>query len=285
MDNKSILKQIDINNISLRQLNRLLLIEKLKSFYIDKQIKEGKLISKKEFYESINTMLSDFKKTLLSNITSETQIKNIINTLYEDDSEDNKISKLKNHFKKQNLATKCEIAYNKKNVKLQNIEFKYKEEFNKELWKDINSILNLNSNETEQQYKKIIIDYIDIDEDIIWDTIYEIKTICEYKIVLAFIVSCNDIGQLPQRDRKKLYEEKRKFERYKNKAIYYLKKLNLSYEEVKQKKFKSPKLKNWHNYQQTLKYYKGILFYALTNECKTGVKRAKKITKILDFVS
>ena len=144
--------------------------------------------------------------------------------------------------------------------------------------------IKLNTDEDITKYRKKIIEFSGRKEDTLRVVIDEIKYPCEFQKVIVFMVVCDSVSALPKRDRKQLYEEKRKFERKKRKIINDLKELNLPYSEVQKRPFISPEALGWHNYETTVKHYKSILFFVLIDHCKTGIKRAKEIVKILDYL-
>ena len=275
----------ELYNMSLRELKQYTLIQKLHIFYsekrmkkIDKDIRDGKLIKKKDLEEFQNEFIEFTVNKFKNNMTSETQVQEIILCKSEE-----QVRKLLN---KRFLASFLEIAYLNLNEEFKMSTKLLQSVFREELNKKIESIINikLDKDENKSIYIKQIINFLDTTEDIIRQVIDEINSSCEFKKVIIFIVACDSVAELPKRDRKKLYEEKRKFDRRKETTISNLKALNLPFDEVEKKVFSSPETLGWHNYETTLKHYKLVLLHTLINDCKTGKKRANQIIKILDYL-
>jgi len=267
----------NFQNLSYKELERFYLLQKLKSFYIKKGIKEGRLFYKRDVIEDTQKLLNYSLKKYFGNFTSETQLEAL--TLKNREQ----LTKI---IHKQHLASLLEIAYLDLSQEFKISPKIFQMEFEKELNKEIENIININLNNNDNilDYRKKIVEFLGVKEYEISLLIDEIKHLCEFKKVLIFIVVCDSVAELPKRDRKKLYEKKRKFERLKESTISNLKTLNLSFEEVESKEFTSSEALGWHNYETTLKHYQAILFFVLTDRCKTGVKRAKEIIGILDYL-
>jgi len=265
-------------NMSDKERRYFRLIQKLRTFYVNKELRnlkkdisDGKLVSKEDLKKSLFALIDYTCKTLKTNLTSETQLKKLSKQVKKID--------IKSILKKQSLASLYEVAYSNledtdKSLKIFQLEIK----------KYLEKKILIKKNETREVYIEKIITFLDIDEFSLKYLLDEIKYSCEFEKVIIAIKVSNEISELPKRDRKKLYEEKRKFERLIKLTIDNLKKLNLSYDEVEKKEFISPESLGWHNYETTLKHYKSILFYSLTNDCGTGKQRANSITKIFDYL-
>jgi hypothetical protein len=133
-------------------------------------------------------------------------------------------------------------------------------------------------------YRDEIVKSLETTVDRISYILDDIKKLCEYDSVLAAIHNCTYVSSLPKRDRKKIYEEKKKFERTKNKTIEGLKFLKLPYDDVEKTEYNSDEEYGWVNYEMTLKHIKKVLYSDLTLICGTGKKRAEAIIKILEYI-
>jgi hypothetical protein len=253
------------------------LLLNLKSFYLDKAIKEGKLISKADVEEDLQSFVNLSFNKYLNNLTSKTQLEKLL-TKNEEQRE--------HHFTKQRIASFAEIVFHDYDMDLKTPIRSFILPIEEGLIEDVEQVLNIKFEKDESRliYIEKIINFLDTTEDRIRVVTDEIKNPCEFKKVLIFIVVCDSIAELPKRDRRKIYEEKRKFERLKESTITNLKTLNLSFDEVERKEFIRPEYFGWYNYETTIKHYKSILFYALTYHCKAGKKRANEIVGILDYL-
>ena len=269
--------QDNLSSLSSRHIRHMHLLLNLKSFYLDKAIKEGKLISKVDVEEDLQSFINLSFNKYLNNLTSATQLEKLL-TKNEEERE--------HHFNKQRIASFAEIVFHNYDRDLKTSIRSFILPIEERLNEDIEKVLNikLEKDECRLIYIEKIINFLDTTEDIVRVITDEIQNPCEFKKVLIFIVVCDSVAELPKRDRKALYEEKRKFKRLKESTIMNLKALNLSFDEVERKEFESPEKFGWHNYETTIKHYKSILFYALTHHCKVGKKRANEIVKILDYL-
>ncbi len=133
-------------------------------------------------------------------------------------------------------------------------------------------------------YRSEIAKGLGIDEYEIAYILDDIKKLCEYDAVLGAIHNCGLVSSLPKYDRKKIYIERKKFERIKEKTIENLKFLKLPYEDVEQRQYKKGDDWDWLYYDKTLKHIKKTLHNELTLICGTGKDRAKNITKIIEYM-
>ena len=267
----------NFESLTHKELNRFYILQKLKSFYLKKAINDGKLFYKKDIKQDFSKLLVISTETVKNNLISETQLEALT---MKGEAEIRKI------VDKQVLASFLEIAYSDYNKNFQTPIKSFQLEFEKEVNIKVENLINikLNIDDNIENYRKKIIELSERDEDTIRAVIDEIKYLCEFKKVIIFMVVCNSVAELPKRDRKKLYEEKIKFKRTKERTIKGLKELNLLYDEVEKVEFRSSDDLGWHNYETTLRHYKKILFFTLQDRCKTGSKRAKEIVKILDYL-
>ena len=135
-----------------------------------------------------------------------------------------------------------------------------------------------------EYYRNEIVTALETTDDRVAYILDDIKKLCEYDSVLGAIHNCIYVSALPKRDRKKIYEEKMKFERMKCKTIEGLKFLKLPYEDVEKRQYSSDEEYGWVNYERTLKHIKKVLQDDLTLICGTGKRRADAITKILEYL-
>lgn len=133
-------------------------------------------------------------------------------------------------------------------------------------------------------YREEIVKSLETTKDRILYILDDIKKLCEYDSVLGAIHNCTYVSALPKRDRKKIYEDKMKFERTKNKTIEGLKFLKLPYANVEKKVYSTGEEDGWVNYEMTLKHIKKVLYSDLTLICGTGKRRADTIIKILEYI-
>lgn len=268
-------------NMTNKELRYFRLIQKLKTFYAKKNMeiinKEGKLISIVDFKEDSVSLMKVLIENYRNNLTSDTQLEKL--------STEN-TEQIKYQLNKQLMASLTEMVFNNYDGRFKIPIKSFITPLEDELIKNVEKVLDIKFDKDESRliYIEKINNFLENTEDVTRVITDEIKNPCEFKKVLIFIVVCNSVAELPKRDRKKLHEEKRKFERLKKSTIDNLNKLNLPYDEVKKAVFSSPESRGWHNYETTIKHYKSILLYALTHHCKTGKKRANEIIQILDYL-
>lgn len=128
-------------------------------------------------------------------------------------------------------------------------------------------------------------------EDLEYD-LNELKYLCEYEAVLhtayLFGTGVNRISLAPKRDRKKIYSNKKSFEKKKAAIIEFLKEHNSSNEIVEQhienmEFYTKEDISLYENYESTLKHTKALLKDELMKHCNTGEQRAADITKIVNY--
>ncbi len=144
--------------------------------------------------------------------------------------------------------------------------------------------------EAKQFLKNEITNTLKVEEDDIYHILFEIKYIWEYDYILGllyiFIWERNDIANLEKRDRKKIYEEKRKWNREKKQAVKFCKDNNITLDEINKTSYNSKEETHlFYNYESTIKHIKNMAYFNLTEYSTTGKKRAKEIIKIFDYIS
>jgi hypothetical protein len=250
-----------------RRISRYAFIQDIKLFYMHKKIKEGTLVRKCDVRKSYNDMLVHFDKVFRAIIMPETQIDNMVN------KKEDEIRKVLN--RQTNLVI-LELGYGE-------LPFEYnkvvRELFQNEIKKNIE--LDFSSND---EYKNKIIEILETDEDTIRVCLSEIINTCQYKIVIIFLTICNDIAGLPKRDRKAIYEDKRRFERCKKRTISGLKELGRPYADVENKEYENKEEFGSCNYEKSLSHYKEMLSTNLMHTCNVTAKKSKAISDILEYL-
>jgi len=265
-----------LRNMTPEQLKRWRLMQRVGRFYakkereqIEQDVKSGRLINRKDAEKEQERSVVFVFNTYANNSNCKTR-------------------KRINGQSLATLATLAEIAYSGWDKELtrfaKTAQPFFKEELNKAIESSINIKLDGDKSEYTEQIINFLSDFLGTTEHIIRRVSGEINNSCEFKKVMIFIVVCGSVAELPKRDRKKIYEEKKKFERRKKSLVEGLKEFNASYDEVESKEFISSSDLGWDNYETTLKHYKKILSLALIKDCNTGKKRAEEIAKILDYL-
>ncbi len=181
-------------NMSIRQLGRMKTMFGVIRFRMNKDIKEGKLVSKIDVIENQNKIIEYFAKINKGIIASDTQVANMA---FKSENEVREV------LARQVKLCFLEMAYGELPF---NSSESAKKVFREEIIKDIN--LDFNSLE---EYKQEIIRLLETTEDIIRLCLDEIKDVCQLKIVIIFLTICNSIAELPKRDRRKIYDAKKSF--------------------------------------------------------------------------
>ena len=119
-------------------------------------------------------------------------------------------------------------------------------------------------------------------EDILY-ILDEIHTLCELIKILEAISSNIGLNALRKKDKNHEHRKKDNFTTKRDKFVEECLKIGLKDEAQKIKKIMYEPSEYYMPFEDNLKYHKHELFNDLTKECKTGEKRAKELTKLLEI--
>ena len=267
-----------------KKLTRWRILQQIKLFRLNQKVKKGEYVYRNDFHEYLSEIVS-IAEDMLKNKLSEAQIEYIISLESREDIE--------YFFNQRMLALLWEIIYSKKSYEKIKKMFNGHQESIKYFFKMMKASLGfeyLPNATTDIEkciawYRNEIITALETSEDEIRYILDEVKSVCEHDNVLSTIQGCTYSAILPERDRKKIYREKEKFQKMKEETIKNLKTLGIAEEiikEIEQKEHISNE--QWENRESTIRHIKTTLYETLVLICGTGKKRAKEITKILKYL-